>query len=154
MGQVKRWGSMLVAFALAFVLFLGGGLLLRGIDNGPFLGPQALSAQNGVTGFANLRIANFYRAQPRTAIVVTNDSVVNATGTLQRISSAGTVGTSNITIKPAGTILILLNTGSNTITFTETGILKSAGNIALGTLDSATLVSDGTNWYQIAGSNN
>lgn len=156
MGQVRRWGSMLVAFALAFVLFLGGGLLLRGTDSGPFLGPQVLSAQNGVTGFANLRIANFYRAQPRTAITLVSDATLNATGTLQRITSAGAVGTSgaNITIKPAGTILILLNTGSNTITFTETGILKSAGNIALGTLDSATLVSDGTNWYQIAGSNN
>lgn len=115
-----------------------------------------LFAQGGVTGFANLRITNFYRSQPRTAITVTNNATINATGTYQRLTAASAVGTSgdNLTVKPAGTILILVNSGAQTITITETANIKSAGNIALGTLDSATLVSDGSDWYQVAGSNN
>lgn len=115
-----------------------------------------LQAQGDVTGFSSLRISNFYRAVPRAAITVTDNGTVNPTGSYQRLTAAGAVGTSgaNITVKPAGTILILVNTGSNTITFTETGTLISAGNIALGAGDTATLLSDGTNYTQIAGSNN
>jgi len=118
---------------------------------------NAVQAQGGVTGFANLRITNFYRTAPRTAIAITNNGYLTATGTNQRITAAYPgVGTSgaNIAVKPAGTILILTNVSTNTITFTETGTLISAGNIALGANDSATLLSDGTDWYQIAASNN
>ena len=115
-----------------------------------------IQAQGGVTGFANLRISNFYRAQPRTAITVTDNATINSTGTYQRLTAAAAVGTSgdNLTTKPAGTLLILVNTGANTITITETANIKSAGNVALGTLDSATFVSDGADWYQIGASNN
>lgn len=109
--------------------------------------------QGGVTGFANLRVTNFYRAQPRTAITVTNGGTLNPTGTYQRITAAGAVGQS-LAAKPAGTVLILVNVGAQTITFTETATLISAGNIVLGATDSATLISDGTNWTQIAASNN
>lgn len=142
--KLNKFWSGLIALTLAFSLLFGGGMTM------------ALQAQGGVTGFANLRITNFYRAQPRTAITVTQDGTLNPTGTYQRITAAGAVSTSgtNIVVKPAGTILTLVNSGSNTITFTETGTLQSAGNIALGALDSATLISDGTNWTQIAGSNN
>lgn len=118
--------------------------------------PQPSDAQGGVTGFANLRITNFYRAQPRTALVVTNNGTINATGTYQRLSSASAVGTAgtNVTVKPAGTILTLVNVGANTITITETGVFTSAGNIALGAGDAATLYSNGAAWLQVGGSNN
>lgn len=118
--------------------------------------PLQIGAQGGVTGFANLRITNFYRAQPRTAITVTMNGTINATGTYQRLTAAGAVSVSgdNVTTKPAGTVLILVNSGAQTITITETANIKSAGNIALGALDSATLVSDGADWFQIASSNN
>lgn len=121
-----------------------------------FLIPSATWAQGGVTGFSSLRVTNYYRAQPRTAIAVTQDATVNPTGTYQRLTAAGAVSTSgaSITVKPAGTLLILVNTGSNSITFTETGTLISAGNIVLGAGDSATLLSDGTNYTQIGASNN
>jgi len=113
-------------------------------------------AQGGVTGFANLRITNFYRAQPRTTIVITNAATLNSTGSYQRISAIGTAGTSGeaVTVKPAGTILFLVNVGVGTITFTESTHLKSAGNIVLGPTDTATLLSDGTFWTQMALSNN
>lgn len=141
---MKRVFAVISLFAIAFSLLFSLALSVPA------------EAQGGVTGFANLRISNFYRAQQRTVIVVTDNATVNPTGTNQVISSTAAVGTSgaNITVKPSGTILILRNVGSNTITFTETGTLVSAGNIALGANDSATLVSNGTNWYQIAASNN
>ena len=117
---------------------------------------STIQAQGGVTGFSNLRITNFYRAVPRTALTVTMNGTINPTGTYQRLTAAGAVSVSgdSVTVEPAGTILILVNSGAQTITITETANIKSAGNIALGTLDSATLVSDGSDWYQIAASNN
>lgn len=113
-------------------------------------------AQGGESMFDTVVAGNFYRAGQRATLTVTMNGTVNPTGTHQRLTAAGTVATSgaNITVKPAGTLLILNNVGSNTITFTETGTLISAGNIALGAGDSATLISDGTNWRQTAGSNN
>lgn len=117
-----------------------------------------VEAQGGVTGFSNLRITNFYRAAPRTAISITaNGATVNPTGTNQQLSAvfpAKFTSGASITVKPAGTIIIFTNVSTNTITFTETGTLRSAGNIALGQYDSATLLSDGTNYYQIGASNN
>ena len=113
-------------------------------------------AQGGETMFDTVLAGNFYRAGQRATLTVTMNGTVNPTGTHQRLTAAGTVATSgaNITVKPAGTLLILNNVGSATITFTETGTLISAGNIALGANDSATLISDGTNWRQTAASNN
>jgi hypothetical protein len=145
----RKFMRPILAFLIALIVI--GGMSVSPADLGP-----AVWAQGGVTGFASLRVSNFYRAAPRAAITLTNNATLNATGTFQQITAASAIGTSgaNITVKPAGTILILLNTGSNTITFTETGTLRSAGNIALGALDSATLLSDGTNWTQIAASNN
>ena len=141
----KTWISLMLSWTIVCVLTIA-----------LFVPMQPSFAQGGVTGFANLRISNFYRAQPRTTITMTQDKVLDTTGTFTRLTAAGAVSTSgaSIEVEPAGTLLILVNIGSNTITFTETGTLKSAGNIALGALDSATLLSDGTNWYQISASNN
>lgn len=112
--------------------------------------------QGGVTVFSNLRITNFYRAQPRTALVVTNGGTINATGTLQRLTSAAAVGTAGtaITIKPSGTLLTLVNVGANTIVITETGVFTSAGNITLGPGDATTLYSNGAAWTQLSFNNN
>lgn len=117
---------------------------------------QAVSSQGGVTGFANLRISNFYRAQPRTAITITQDGDLNPTGTYQRITAATavTMSGSDVTVEPAGTLLILQNVSVNTIKFTETATFSATGNISLGQDDSATFISDGTSWRQIAASNN
>lgn len=136
---------------------LGSGLLSVLFAAMLFLqAPTPLDAQTGVARFSTMSVGSFYRAVPRTAITLANNDVLTATGTFQRVTAASAIGTSggNIVIKPAGTMVTLLNVGANTITFTETGILKSAGNIALGTLDSATLWSDGTNWYEVGASNN
>lgn len=112
-----------------------------------------VQAQGGVTGFSSLRVTNFYRAVPRPAITVTNGGTVDPTGTYQPITAAGAVAAS-LVVEPSGSLLVLVNVGSNTITFTETATLISAGNVALGATDTATFVSNGTAWTQIAASNN
>lgn len=134
--------SLLVAFALLFGV--------------AFFGSLEVDAQGGMTTFNGMKITTFIRFQPRTTVTMTQDATLNPSGTFVRLTAAGAVSTSgaSITVKPAGTYLILVNVGAQTITFTETGTLKSAGNIALGALDSATLISDGTNYYQVAASNN
>lgn len=120
--------------------------------------PVPAFAQGGVTVFSNLRVSNFFRLQKRTTINVSMNGTLNPTGSYQVISasvgSAVSLSGASITVKPAGSILVLVNGGAQTITFTETGTLRSAGNIALGQYDSATLLSDGTNYYQIGASNN
>lgn len=144
---------MLRKLKLSLSTFLVALLLLVGVA---FFATLEVDAQGGMTTFNGIQITTFYRAVPRSTITMTQDATLNATGTYQPITAAGAVSTSgvSITVKPRGTVLILVNVGSNTITFTETGTLVSAGNIALGANDSATLISNGTNWYQIAASNN
>lgn len=118
----------------------------------------SVGAQGGVAGYANMRITNFYRAAPRPTLLVGMNGTINATGTYQPIS--GTTGSSvsvsgdNLTVKPAGTWLTLVNVGGQNIVITETTNMKSAGNLTLGALDSATFLSNGSDWFQISASNN
>lgn len=152
MTSLKRYAGRILAYVVIFALLFGGGFSLAEF------GPPGVAAQGGVTGFANLRISNFYRAQQRPILLVSMNGTLNPTGTNQVISatvgSAVATSGANITVKPRDTLLILRNVGAQTITFTETGTLVSAGNVALGALDSAMFVSDGTKWHQIAASNN
>lgn len=143
--MIKKIVLSLSIIAIMLSLFFGGlGML------------QPTQAQGGVTTFNNLNVINSYRANKRANITVTQDMTVTVTGTYQPLTSAGAVSFSGdrLLIRPEGTILVLVNVGSNTITITETANIKSAGNIALGALDTATLISDGADWYQLSGSNN
>lgn len=122
------------------------------------LGDGGVQGQSNVTTFSNLRVNNFYRTQPRTVVLVSMNGTINATGGYQIIS--GTTGAAvhvsgdNFTIEPAGTLVTLINTGAQNVVITETANMKSAGNLTLGALDSATFLSNGSDWYQIAASNN
>ena len=91
---------------------------------------------------------------PQTALVVTSGGTITPVGAYQQITAAGAVGTSAITAGNAGDVLILINTGSNTITLTDTGTLKLGGNAALGPSDALALFSDGTNWIQVSKADN
>jgi hypothetical protein len=64
--------------------------------------------------------------------------------------SAAIYSFGSIVTGTAGDVLTLVNIGSNAITITDTGTLKLSGNAALGQYDSVTLLSDGTNWIQVA----
>jgi hypothetical protein len=147
--------------ALLLPLLLLAALLL-------FARPQPADAQSGVTNFTtvsasrdvyagrDLYVDGFTTWTPQATATITNNGYLTPTASFVPLTAIAAVGTSgaNIAVQPAGTQLLLLNVGSNTITFTETGTLVSAGNIALGANDSATLISDGASWYQISGSNN
>lgn len=146
MQRIRKWGAVTLIPLLAMAALL---ILLHAP-------PAAITAQPSETTFTSLRADDFLRVSTKPVRVVTMNGTLNPFGTHQPISSTAAVATSgaNITVKPSGSLLILRNVGANTITFTETGTLISAGNVALGAGDSATLVSDGTNWYQIGASNN
>lgn len=133
--------------------FHDGAIL--GIEDGATLDVQS-GATLTVDSGASVAIDDFLTLVPQTAISLTMNGTLTPTGSLQLLESAGAVSVSgaNIVDGAQGDLLILLNIGGSTITITETTGLISAGNIALGTLDSATLVYRGTSWYQIGASNN
>lgn len=122
---------------------------------GGALGVTGASTLTGATSVgAGLTVGTFIASTVANTLTVVADGTVTATGTLQPLTAAGGVGTSNVVVLPNGTIVTFLNVGSNTITFTDTGTLVLSGNAALGAGDSVTLQSNGVNMYQIAASNN
>lgn len=64
----------------------------------------------------------------------------------------GAVTITSVTAKTAGTIVILQFDGS--LTFTDGSNLKLNGNFSTTADDTITLVSDGTNWYEVGRSAN
>jgi hypothetical protein len=90
----------------------------------------------------------------QTAVTVTSGGTITPTGTYQLLTSASTVGTSSVAGCTSGRVLVLANSGSNTITLTDTGTLKLGGNAALGATDTLTLICDGTNWNQVSKADN
>jgi hypothetical protein len=90
----------------------------------------------------------------QTAISVTHDGIITPTGTYQQLESADAVGTSNVAAGSAGQLLVLVNTTNTTITISDTGTLKLSSDAALGQYDSLTLISDGTNWVELAQADN
>lgn len=90
----------------------------------------------------------------QTTVTVTSGGTITPTGTYQLITSAGAVGTSSLAGCTSGRVLVLANSGSNTITLTDTGTLKLGGNAALGAADTLTLICDGTNWNQVSKADN
>lgn len=87
---------------------------------------------------------------PGSAETINYDEQIDPTGTYHKITATAARGTDNIAIGTAGDVLLLHNVGSNTITLTDTGTLLLNGNVALGQNDIVALLSDGTNWVQIA----
>jgi hypothetical protein len=89
------------------------------------------------------------------AISLTMNATLTPTGSLQPLESAGAVSINGGTsIVHTTDYLVLVNIGAQTITISETTGLISAGNIALGAGDSATLVWADGGWIQVAASNN
>lgn len=105
----------------------------------------AVTDDLGVGGFVDLTAA--------TSITVTNGAAFTPTGTYQPITSAGTV-TPTITVLDSGKLVRLINTSATSIVIVDTSTTKLSGDITLGQYDSLLLMSDGTNWIQMATSNN
>jgi hypothetical protein len=102
----------------------------------------------------DLRIAGMLAGTSGANVTVTQGSTIACITTVCKITAAGAVGALMGAPSYDGQVVFLVNVGAQTITITETGNLHTAGNMALGTLDAAGLVSDGTGWYQFGISDN
>lgn len=103
----------------------------------------------------DLQAANFLRMVPTTAITVTAGMAIQPTGSYQPLRSAGAVGaTLALTGSSAGNVVVLVNEVNQTITISDTSTTMLAGNVALGQYDTLTVITDGTNWYELDRSNN
>lgn len=134
-------------------------LLLAALLNMPVLAQGISNFSNIVLDFDlvvgdDLTVAGDVVNTPGTAIVVTSGSTITPISSYVPITGSTGVGTSSIASLQAGKLIYVVNMANATITLTDTGTLKLAGNFALGQYDSITLRSDGTNWIEAGRSNN
>jgi hypothetical protein len=115
---------------------------------------SSVTASSTLTGSVSVA-GTWDRLQARTAISVTNGGIITATGSYQRLTSAGTVTpTVSTASRTAGDLLVLVNTSATTINIADSGTAKLSAAAALGQYDTLTLRFDGTNWVEVARSNN
>ena len=91
---------------------------------------------------------------PATSITATQNMTLTFTTSAQPMAAADSLSFGIISGGTAGDILILHNSSDTTITITDTGTIMLSGNISLAQYDTAVLYCDGTNWLQLAESNN
>jgi len=113
----------------------------------------ALSGQT-VASTGTTTVGTSLLMTPATGITVTNGMTLTPLGSYQPLTAAGSVAFGAITAGTAGAMLYLTNNSAQTITMTDTGTLMLSGNLALGQYDTVLLLSDGTNWRQVATTNN
>ena len=109
---------------------------------------------SGVVSTGAITHTGFLVEQPATSITVTQDITITPGGTYQPIVAAGAVSTGVIVNPLAGRRLVLINTGSNAITISDTGTVMLGGDRVLGQYDALSLIGDGTNWIEVALGNN
>lgn len=92
---------------------------------------------------------------PGTVVVVSDGSTITPISAYQPISSAGTTGTNVVGGCTAGKVATLANQANTTITITDSGNLRLAGNFAMGQYDTLTMrCHNGTLWLEVARANN
>ncbi len=111
----------------------------------------------GLGTFSNdLTLANDFYISAQTAFSITAEGgVITPTGTYQPLEAAAdyssTLCASGFT---TGTLLVLVNTVDHRLGITDTDTAKLSGNLFLDQYDSALLWFDGTNWIQLAETDN
>lgn len=128
---------------------VGGTLLVSGGSNlvGNVTTDGTFAADGTITGQAGLTMI------PGAAISVTNGGIITPTTAIQELTAAGNVGAELATCGD-GQMLTLINLSNVTITITDTGSVKLAGNAALGQYDSLTVVGSGVTCIETARANN
>lgn len=134
-----------------------GGILtvsgaLNAVGNSSTNGTWAATGAMSTGG--NMTAGLFYKAANQGNLTITEGGAFTPTGTFQGLTAAGAVSTGQITVLPSGSIVTMINFGSNTITLTETATLVTSGDLALGQYDNATFLSDGTRMILLATTNN
>jgi hypothetical protein len=97
----------------------------------------------------DLVVADDIRVTAQTAITVTDSAAFTPTGTYQGIIAAAEV-TPTITIGTAGDLLVLINTGAQTINIADSGTVKLSAAWAATADDVLVLWCDGTDWIEIS----
>lgn len=114
---------------------------------------EDVAVAGAVTASGALNAGTTLNLDAQTTLTVTNGAPFTPTGTHQPIVAASAV-TPTIAIGESGDVLIVRNTGTNAITIVDTGTTKLGGSRALGQYDTLVLISDGTNWLELAYVNN
>jgi cytoskeletal protein CcmA (bactofilin family) len=90
---------------------------------------------------------------PPDAFDVVDGGVITVTDTIMELTSTGNAG-AEMVAPTDGQVAILVNTGSDTITISETVGTVLSGDAALGAGDTLMLVGVGVVWYEVAQANN
>lgn len=138
-------GSSTGTFATGLTVTAGGATITAG-----GLGVTA----GGITiTDGNLVVADIERLTPQTTLAVASGTPITPVGSYQPISSTAAAGVT-ITVGTAGDTVTFINITTPTITITDTGTTMLSGNAALGQYDTLTVYCDGTNWIEVAQTNN
>lgn len=153
-GNVLIHGNITLVDGADLVLSSGSDLTNAGAvtNNG------AVTFNSTVTTNGSLINVGLVGASRQSTVTVTSGGTVAVTSGFVPLAGAyNTVGTSTVTGCSAGTLasiapyVVLYNTGTNSVVFTDTGTLKLSGNATLGQTDTLMLKCDtGTgNWLQV-----
>ncbi len=108
---------------------------------------------DGATG--SVTHGGWERWTPAAPLTVTDGAVFAPTGSYQPLSAAAPVTPTVYTATAvAGSVLLLVNTGTNAITIQDTATQALAGDFSMGQYDTLLLIFDGTRWIERARSNN
>lgn len=96
-------------------------------------------------------IGDYLKIVPQTTLTVTG--TFTPTGSYQPVIAASVIGIT-ATVGAAGQTVTIINVGTNAVTLADSGTQKLSAAAALGQYDTLTVRSDGTNWIEVARSNN
>jgi Flp pilus assembly protein CpaB len=115
-----------------------------------------LTAGGNVIASGKVKAGTWGQFTRASVITVTNGGTIAPGGSYQPLVATAAAGAA-LTVTAGmqqGFVTVLVNESSNTITITDTDPGKLASNVALGQYDSIVLICDGTNWIELARSNN
>jgi hypothetical protein len=136
------------AAAIAGATTVGGALAVTGNTS-----TAGLSATGDTALGGNVSLGDFTSLEYAGNLAVLDGGPLTPLRTFQQISAAGAAGMT-VTTTSRGTIVTIVNMGSNAVTITDTGTTMLGSNAALGQYDTLTLISDGTNMIELARANN
>jgi uncharacterized membrane-anchored protein len=122
-------------------------LIVRGSTT--FIG--GITAADDMTVGDQLAVGRIRYTKGTTQTLTASGEITSAY-TYQPIAAAGAIGTSAVAAGTAGDILIIANTGANTITLTDTATLMLPANVVLGPKGRAVLISEGADGWSLLSS--
>lgn len=137
---------------------VGDDLTVTGDISGAML-PTTINASGNVDITGNLEVVDHIANSGQqyyitgAAVTVAAGATITPTEALVELTAAGSVGASLATCTD-GQYVMFVNTAAQTITITDTGTTRLAGDWAGGQYDTLTLACVGVAWYEMARSVN